>query len=165
MPPGDPRLGRAETRVIAAPSQSLAAAAEREAAGLSPRPLGDALEGEARELAAEHVALAVEMQEAMEPGDMPIVLLSGGECTVSGRGSGIGGPNAEFALASAWPSADGAGIHAIACDTDGVDGAAEVAGALVGPRPRTGAGLRPHPQAALAEHDSQASSAPRVAMW
>ncbi len=156
VPPGDPRLSRTETHVVAAPSQSLAAAAAlAETLGLAPRLLGDALEGEARDLAAEHVALALEMQAAMEPGDAPLVLLSGGECTVRGRGAGTGGPNAEFALAAAIGLAGRTGIHAIACDTDGVDGAAEVAGALVGPDTlawATSAGQ--NAEAALAAHDS-----------
>ena len=69
----------------------------------------------------------------MMAGDAPLVLLSGGELTVTRRGDGIGGPNAEYALALALALGGEAGIHAIACDTDGVDGAAEVAGAVIGP--------------------------------
>jgi len=69
----------------------------------------------------------------MSTGDRPVLLLSGGECTVSGWGGGIGGPNAEFALAAAIALNGCAGIHLLACDTDGVDGAAEVAGAVVHP--------------------------------
>jgi hydroxypyruvate reductase len=61
------------------------------------------------------------------------VLLSGGELTVTRRGNGVGGPNAEYALTLALALEGAPGIHAIACDTDGVDGAAEVAGALIGP--------------------------------
>jgi glycerate 2-kinase len=76
-------------------------------------------------------------------------LLSGGELTVTRRGDGIGGPNAEFALAMLIALNGAAGIHAIACDTDGVDGAAEVAGAVIGPdTPRDGA------EAALARNDA-----------
>ena len=67
------------------------------------------------------------------PGDRPILLLSGGELTVTRQGDGVGGPNAEFCLALALALDGHPQIHAIACDTDGVDGAAEVAGALVGP--------------------------------
>ncbi|GAA0285524.1 glycerate kinase [Rhodovulum strictum] len=132
--PGDPRLARVENRVIAAPSQSLEAAAGiARAAGCRAEILGDALEGEARELAAGHAALALARQAAMAPGAAPLVLLSGGECTVTRRGDGVGGPNAEYALAMATALDGAAGIHAIACDTDGVDGAAEVAGAVIGP--------------------------------
>jgi hydroxypyruvate reductase len=84
-----------------------------------------------------------------------VLLLSGGECTVTRRGDGIGGPNAEFALALAAALDGAAGIWGLACDTDGVDGAAEVAGAVVAPdtlaRAR-GAGL--DAAAALAHNDS-----------
>ncbi|SDE40600.1 glycerate kinase type-2 family protein [Limimaricola pyoseonensis] len=132
--PDDPRLSRAKTRVIAAPSQSLDAAAERAwAEGVEVRLLGDALEGEARELAAEHAALALREAAAMAPGAAPLLLLSGGECTVTRRGDGIGGPNAEYALALAVALDGAPNVFAVAGDTDGVDGAAEVAGALVGP--------------------------------
>ncbi|MBU2956068.1 glycerate kinase [Paracoccus sp. 1_MG-2023] len=127
--PDDPRLADAQTRIVAAPSASLQAAAEiaREA-GLDVRILGDALEGEARDLAAEHVRMAKSLQ-----GDAPILLLSGGECTVTRRGDGVGGPNAEYVLAAALELDGAEGIHVLACDTDGVDGAAEVAGAYAGP--------------------------------
>jgi len=134
IPPGDPRLSRVENRVCAAPAQSLSAAAElAQEQGVAPRILGDALEGEAREVAAEMARKALETQAAMQPGDAPVVLLSGGELTVTRRGDGIGGPNAEFCLALALALEGAPGIHALACDTDGVDGAAEVAGALIGP--------------------------------
>jgi hydroxypyruvate reductase len=130
--PGDARLSRALTAIFAAPAQSLAAAADHaRAAGCDVEMLGDALEGEAREVAAAQAALALE--RAAEARARPLVLLSGGELTVTRRGDGSGGPNAEFVLALAL-ALDGADrIHAIACDTDGVDGAAEVAGAAAGP--------------------------------
>lgn len=132
--PGDTRLSRTENVVIAAPAQSLAAAADlARTAGLEVRLLGDALEGEAREVATAQAALALRVKAAMKPGDRPVLLLSGGELTVTRRGRGIGGPNAEFCLALAVALDGAADINAIACDTDGVDGAAEVAGALVGP--------------------------------
>jgi hydroxypyruvate reductase len=134
VPPGDPRLSTVENRVIAAPAQSLAAAATMaHAAGLEVRLLGDAMEGEAREVAAAQAAQAGAIRAGMQPGDAPILLLSGGELTVTRRGDGIGGPNAEFCLALALALHGTEGIHAIACDTDGVDGAAEVAGAVIGP--------------------------------
>jgi len=132
--PGDPRLSRVENIVCAAPAQSLAAAAELgRAAGCEVRMLGDALEGEARDLARAQAALALRLQAARAPGAAPLLLLSGGEVTVTRRGGGIGGPNAEFCLALALALDGAPGIHAIACDTDGVDGAAEVAGAVIGP--------------------------------
>ena len=147
--PGDIRLSRTENRIYAAPAQSLAAAAAvAEAAGIAVRLLGDALEGEAREVAADMARLALQA-----PG--PLLLLSGGELTVTRRGDGIGGPNAEFCLALALALNGAPGIHAIACDTDGVDGAAEVAGAVIGPdtlaRAR-GAGV--DPALALARNDA-----------
>jgi len=133
-PPGASELARTETRVIAAPSQSLAAAADRATqAGYDVRILGDDLEGEARELARDLAGQALDLQGRLAPGDAPLVLLSGGECTVTRHGNGVGGPNAEFALALAIALNGAPGIHAIACDTDGVDGAAPVAGAVVGP--------------------------------
>ena len=134
VPPGDARLSRVENRVIAAPSQSLQAAAElARSQGVETRILGDALEGEARDLAFEQAQAAKRIAAELKPGDSPVLLLSGGECTVTRRGDGVGGPNAEFALALAIALNGAPGISAIACDTDGVDGAAEVAGALIGP--------------------------------
>lgn len=129
LPPDDSRLSTVENVIYAAPSQSLAAAAEMaEAEGIEVQILGDAIEGEARDVAAEHADLARKAQ-----GDKPVLLLSGGELTVTRRGNGIGGPNAEYCLALAVALDGAPGIHALACDTDGVDGAAEVAGAVVSP--------------------------------
>ncbi len=129
VPPGDPRLSRVRNVVFAAPAQSLAAAAEMaRAAGCAVQVWGDDLEGEAREVAADHAA-----RVRAERSAGPLVILSGGELTVTRRGDGVGGPNAEYALALAIALDGVAGVHAIACDTDGVDGAAEVAGAVIGP--------------------------------
>ena len=124
---GDPRLAEAETRMVATPAMALAAAAEaaREA-GYEPLVLGDALEGEARALAREHARLAREAA----PGT---VLLSGGEATVTVTGEGRGGPNAEYALALALALDGAPGVFATACDTDGIDGTEDNAGALVTP--------------------------------
>ncbi len=132
LAPDDARLARVENRVIAAPARSLVAAADlARDAGCSVEILGDRIEGEAREVAEAHAALALARQAGKAAG--PLVLLSGGELTVTRRGNGVGGPNAEYALALAIALRGAPGIHAIACDTDGVDGAAEVAGALIGP--------------------------------
>lgn len=132
--PDDPRLARTRNVIYAAPRQSLQAAAELAGrSGFDVQVLGDALEGEARDVAAEQAKKALALQAAMKPGDPPILLLSGGELTVTRRGNGIGGPNSEFCLALALALEGAEGIHALACDTDGVDGAAEVAGAVVGP--------------------------------
>ena len=132
--PADLRLSRVTNKIYAAPAQSLQAAAElARAQGISVQILGDALEGEAREVAAAQATLARQVQAGLRAGDAPVLLLSGGELTVTRRGDGIGGPNAEFCLALALALQGAAGIHALACDTDGVDGAAEVAGAVIGP--------------------------------
>jgi glycerate 2-kinase len=84
-------------------------------------------------VAREQAAMASDLAASLKPGDRPILLLSGGELTVTRTGGGVGGPNAEFCLALALALNGHRQIHAIACDTDGVDGAAEVAGALIGP--------------------------------
>ncbi|MEM7076034.1 MAG: glycerate kinase [Pseudomonadota bacterium] len=151
MPPDDPRLGRVENVIYAAPSQSLSAAAEMARPfGLAVRNLGDDLEGEAREVARLHAGLAKAAQ-----GDQAVLLLSGGELTVTRTGDGIGGPNAEYALALALALEGAEGIYAIACDTDGVDGAAEVAGALIGPDTLAKAAVAgADPARALARNDA-----------
>ncbi|NRB16141.1 MAG: glycerate kinase [Rhodobacteraceae bacterium] len=154
--PSDARLKMVRNQIISAPSQSLEAACN--ALGdmdIECRILGDANEGEAREEAVRQVELAIDIQSRMSAGDRPVLLLSGGECTVSGWGGGIGGPNAEFSLAAAIALHGCAGIHLLACDTDGVDGAAEVAGAVVHPNTLSRAqemGL--DPQAYLDRSDS-----------
>ncbi|MBC7133468.1 MAG: glycerate kinase [Roseovarius sp.] len=154
--PGDVRLSRVANVILAAPSQSLAAAAEMARdAGLRTEILGDALEGEAREVAREHALRARTRQAGLRPGDAPVVMLSGGELTVTRRGDGVGGPNAEYALALALALDGAPGIHALACDTDGVDGAAEVAGAVIGPQTlmrARAAGV--DPEAALMRNDA-----------
>jgi len=156
VPPGDARLSRVENLLYAAPSQSLAAAAEMAlGAGWEVRLLGDALEGEARDVAREQAAMALKDKAERPEGAPPILLLSGGELTVTRRGNGVGGPNAEFSLALAIALEGAPGIHAIACDTDGVDGAAEVAGAVVTPatlEKAKKAGI--DPQSALAANDA-----------
>lgn len=149
-------LSRASTDIFAAPSQSLAAAAEvARAQGCTVEILGDAIEGEARDVAAAQAALALERQAEMQPGSASLLLLSGGELTVTRRGDGIGGPNAEYALALALALKGRTGIHALACDTDGVDGAAEVAGAIIDPLTLDRAAARGiDPRAALDRNDA-----------
>ncbi|MCC1492921.1 glycerate kinase [Cognatishimia sp. F0-27] len=156
LPPEHPFLAKTINTVIAAPSQSLEEAGGiAEGEGLTVRMLGDAIEGEAREVAAEHAALAQEIRMEMTAQDRPCLLLSGGECTVTRRGDGIGGPNAEYALALAVALDAAEGIFALAGDTDGVDGAAEVAGARIGPDTLARAeALGLSAQAALAKNDS-----------
>lgn len=149
LAPDDPRLSRVENVVFAAPSQSLGAAASlARSQGFDVVMLGDSIEGEARDVAVEHARIALSATG-------PCVILSGGELTVTRRGDGVGGPNAEYALALALAFQGAPGIHAIACDTDGVDGAAEVAGAMIGPHTLAEcARLGADPVAALAANDA-----------
>lgn len=132
--PGDPRLAGADYRLVASPRQMLAAAAAAaQAAGVTPLILGDAIEGEAREVAKVMAAMARSCAAAGQPAAPPCVLLSGGETTVTLRGGGRGGRNSEFQLALALALAGAPDIHALAADTDGIDGSENNAGAFVGP--------------------------------
>ena len=142
--------------MIAAPAQSLAAAAAlARVSGCEVVMLGDALEGEARVVAQAQAAQALNLRAGLVTGAAPILLLSGGEVTVTKRGNGCGGPNAEFALALALALDGAPGVFAIACDTDGVDGAAEVAGAVVTPDTlRRAARLGVDPVQALVRNDA-----------
>jgi len=126
--PGDAVFEITQTRLVARPLESLEAAAEKaKELGLHTVILGDALEGEARDVAREQAVLARASTE------LPCLLLSGGELTVTIKGDGRGGPNTEF-LVSLAAALDGAeNIHAIACDTDGIDGSEDNAGAVIGP--------------------------------
>lgn len=121
---GDPRLINTTFTLIATARQSLdAAAAYATAQGLKPIILGDDIQGEAREVAQHHAKMAREMA----PGS---VLLSGGETTVTMRGSGKGGRNTEYLLALGLALKDETNIYALAGDTDGIDGSEENAGAF-----------------------------------
>ncbi len=132
--PGDARLAGAETAIVACPQDSLeAAAAAARAAGMTPHILSDRIEGESRDVALVHAAIALQTAKRGQPFAPPALLLSGGETTVTLRGGGRGGPNAEFLLALAIALDGAAGIHALACDTDGVDGSEDNAGARLTP--------------------------------
>ena len=132
--PGDPRLAGNETVLVSRPQDSLEAAAEvARAAGITPVILGDSLEGEAREVAKVMSGIARQVVAYGQPAPAPCVLLSGGETTVTLRGRGRGGRNAEFLLALAVALAGTPGITALACDTDGIDGSEDNAGALLAP--------------------------------
>ena len=132
--PGDPRLAHARTQLIASPQTSLeAAAAVARKHGITPLILGDALEGEARDVGFVMAGIARQVQRFGQPLQRPCVLISGGETTVTVRGNGVGGRNVEFLLALAIKLAGAEGIHALAADTDGVDGAVDVAGAMITP--------------------------------
>ena len=132
--PGDPRLARGELRMVTAPQLALEAAARvaRES-GVAAHILGDSLEGEARDLGKAMAGIARQVAVRGQPFEAPCVLLSGGETTVTLRGNGRGGRNVEFLLSLAVALDGLPGVHAIAGDTDGVDGAEEIAGAHVTP--------------------------------
>ncbi|MGF1648858.1 MAG: glycerate kinase [Hyphomicrobiaceae bacterium] len=132
--PGDPVFDGTEFRLIAAPQISLeAAAAVALNHGLCPIILGDAIEGEARDVALVHAGIAKQVRRHGQPRPAPAVILSGGETTVTVRGRGRGGRNAEFLLALAIALDGAPGIAAFAGDTDGVDGTEENAGAILVP--------------------------------
>jgi glycerate 2-kinase len=132
--PGDPRLRRSRTQVIATPQMSLlSAAAIAKGAGITPIILGDAIEGESREVATVMAGLAKQVRRYAQPAAAPCVLLSGGETTVTLRGNGRGGRNVEFLAALALALDNEPGTFAIAADTDGIDGAEEFAGAIILP--------------------------------
>jgi hydroxypyruvate reductase len=132
--PGDARLARVETRLIATPQMALeAAAAVARQAGVAAHILGDAIEGEARDVGKVMAGVALQVAGRGQPFTPPCVLLSGGETTVTVRGNGRGGRNVEFLLALGVALNGHRGIHAIAGDTDGVDGQEEIAGAWLAP--------------------------------
>lgn len=152
--PGDPAFASAEYRLVATPRASLEAAARLASmAGYEPVILGDALEGEAREVAAAHAALA------RAHAGRRAAILSGGELTVTIAGKGRGGPNQEYALALAIAIAGETGIAALAADTDGTDGGGgdpdDPAGAYVDGTTLARAAARGHDAVAfLADNDS-----------
>ena len=151
-------VAEADVRMIATPAMALrAAAGAARASGLATLMLGDALEGESRQLGTAMAGIARSVRRHAEPVRAPAVLLSGGETTVSigAAKPGRGGRNTEFLLGLATALDGDAGIWAVAGDTDGIDGTEDAAGAIVAPdtlaRARA-AGLSPH--AVLAAHDS-----------
>lgn len=132
--PGDRAFAKTENRVIATAQQSLHAAAEYfRSHGVTPAILGDSVTGEAREVAKVYGALARQIRLHGTPWKPPIALISGGECTVTVHGKGRGGRCAEFLLSLAIDLDGAADIHALAADTDGIDGSEENAGAAIGP--------------------------------
>lgn len=129
-----PALSDMDFEMIATPQMALEAAAlVAEADGLTPMILGDAIEGEARDVARMHAAIATQVRRHRQPLPAPAVLLSGGETTVTVCGKGRGGRNVEFLLALAIALDGAEGISAIAGDTDGIDGIESNAGAFIGP--------------------------------
>jgi hydroxypyruvate reductase len=145
--PGDARLAANETRIVATPQMALeAAAAIARDERVTPVILGDRIEGEAREVGKVLAAIALQVAQHDQPFRTPCVLLSGGETTVTVRGDGRGGRNVEFLLSLGVALDAARGIHALAGDTDGVDGVEDVAGAYLAPDSLARAwasGLRP----------------------
>lgn len=153
--PGDARLAGHEVRIVAAPQMALeAAAAVAREAGITPYILGDALEGEASDMGTVHAGIARQVAQRGQPFQAPCVLLSGGESTVTVRGSGRGGRNVEFLLALGVALNGQPRVHALAADTDGVDGQEEIAGALLAPDSLARAWARGiNPRERLADND------------
>lgn len=132
--PDDPVFARVENLVIATAQQSLQAAAEfMRARGVAAAVLGDSVTGEASEVAKVYGALARQVRRHGEPFAPPVALISGGECTVTVRGDGRGGRCSEFLLALALDLDALPGVHALAADTDGIDGSEDNAGAFLAP--------------------------------
>ncbi len=154
--PNDPRLAHNSVRIIASAAISLDAAARRASElGLAAHILSDAVEGESRDVALVHAALAREIRTRNRPFARPAVLLSGGETTVTLRGHGRGGRNAEFLLAFAIAIEGTEGISGLAADTDGIDGSEDNAGAYADGQTAIrmrAAGI--DPLAALADNDA-----------
>lgn len=154
--PEDPDFARDSVHLIASASVSLEAAqAAARARGWEAVILSDAIEGEAREVARVHAAIAREIAGRGRPFRAPVILLSGGETTVTLRGRGRGGRNAEFLLAFALAIEGQPGIHALAADTDGIDGSEENAGGFAdGGTVRRIRAAGADPRALLADNDA-----------
>jgi hydroxypyruvate reductase len=157
---GDPVFRDARFELIASPQNSLAAAAEEALRrNVTPIVLSDRIEGEAREVARVHAAIALQLRSGefrvgAQTVRLPAVLLSGGETTVTVAGAGRGGRNVEFLLALAVALDGAEGISALACDTDGIDGTEDNAGAILYPDSVARAAARDiSAKAALAEND------------
>ncbi|WP_417452941.1 glycerate kinase type-2 family protein [Kiloniella sp.] len=132
--PNDPVFANCSMHMISRPQDSLDAAKRvAEKHGFTPVVLGDSIEGEAREVAKVMAAIARQVTNHDQPTQAPCVLLSGGETTVTVKGNGRGGRNAEFLLALAVELGGSANIYALACDTDGIDGSEDNAGAILSP--------------------------------
>ncbi len=130
--PTDEKLKRAEHHIFASASKSLEAAQTLAMeAGIETHILSDAIEGEAREAARTQAAIAKEIALRDRPFKKPVLLLSGGETTVTLKGNGKGGRNTEFLLSLAIEIAGERGIHILSADTDGIDGSENNAGAFV----------------------------------
>jgi glycerate 2-kinase len=132
--PGDPRFSNVTARLVATPQIALEAAAKvARDAGVAAMILGSAIEGEARDVGIVHAGIARQCGDWGQPLEIPCVLISGGETTVTVRGNGKGGRNAEFLLSLGIAAEGKNGIWALAADTDGIDGGKNNAGAILTP--------------------------------
>lgn len=132
--PGDPRFAGHASQLIACAQEGLDAAAQgARALGWSVHILSDAMQGESRDLALAHAAIARQVRQRAQPFAAPCLVLSGGEATVTVKGRGRGGRNTEFALALAIALQGQPGIHALSAGTDGLDGNGQAAGAWISP--------------------------------
>ena len=154
--PGNTVFGKVENRVIARAHDSLVAAGEFfRSQGIPAAILGDAVTGEACDVARVYAALVREIRHYGHPWKPPVALISGGETTVTVNGNGRGGRNTEFLLSLAIELDGVKEVHALACDTDGIDGSEHNAGAIVSPNSlRRAEKLDSNAAAALADNDS-----------
>ena len=156
--PGDPRLAGVENRIVATARGSLQAAGEVfRRAGVTPVILGDTVTGEAREVAKVYAALVRELRAHDAPFARPVALISGGECTVTlpPGARGRGGRCSEFLLSLAVELDGMPGVHALAADTDGIDGSEDNAGAWLAPETAARAAAAGMPaRVALDAHDA-----------
>lgn len=129
--PGDPALGRAHYEIVGSNRQAIqAAAAEARALGYRTFVLSTSIEGETRDIAAMHAAIAREVLASGQPARPPVCLLSGGETTVTVRGNGLGGRNQEFVLAAMLALSGAGPVTVLSAGTDGIDGPTDAAGAI-----------------------------------
>lgn len=154
--PNDPIFDQCDYRLIATPRKLIETAKKYlEKQGFDSYILSDSLTGDTNEAAAFHAALAKQVSEHKHPFKTPCVLISGGETTVKMTGQGEGGPNSQFILASALALGGVDTIYALACDTDGVDGSKDVAGAILTPETLARAhDLGLNPKTMLEDNDS-----------
>lgn len=145
--PDDPALANIDTHIIATPQMALDAAAKvATESGYTTYILGDSIEGEAHDVGKVMAGITLQVIRQAQPFKAPCVLLSGGETTVTVRGNGRGGRNVEFLLSLCVALQGQIGVHALAGDTDGVDGLEEIAGAYLAPdtlQRAWAAGIRP----------------------
>jgi len=154
--PDDPLFARVRSLMVASNIQALeAAAVEAKALGLTPMILSSFVEGETREVARMHAALALEVRASGNPRRPPVCLITGGETTVTLKGKGKGGRNQEFALAAAFDIAGQRDVVVLSAGTDGTDGPTDAAGALAdGETIARARALGLHPRAALEGNDA-----------